>query len=233
MSERPGSRLASRPLHFIWIADCSESMVLDGKIEALNRAIGDTIPALRDAASQNPHAQVLVRSVAFSTGVRWNIVDPTPVETVSWSDLTAQGYTDLGAALTEVARVMHVPPMEPRALPPALVLISDGQPTDDWRPGLERLLAEPWGRKAVRLGIAIGKDADLDVLSAFIAHPEIKPVVASNARELLHLLRWASTVAARVASSPAPIEEHAGGGDLTPPPMPTPTPSSPDGAVTW
>ena len=233
MSERPGARLASRPLHFIWIADCSESMILDGKMAALNHAIRETIPALRDSAAQNPHAQVLVRCLAFSTGVQWTIGRPTPIDEVSWTDLSPSGYTDLGAALAEVAGVMRVPPMEERALPPALVLISDGQPTDDWKPGLAELMAEPWGQKAVRLAVAIGRDADLDVLGAFIGHPEIKPMQAGNPEELMHLIRWASTAASRIASSP--IGEHAYGGDLTPPPMPMPLPSPSSGEVvaTW
>ena len=34
MSKRPGGELATRPLHFIWIADGSGSMAADGKIQA-------------------------------------------------------------------------------------------------------------------------------------------------------------------------------------------------------
>ena len=34
ISKRPGGELASRPLHFIWLADCSGSMSIDGKIQA-------------------------------------------------------------------------------------------------------------------------------------------------------------------------------------------------------
>ena len=56
--------------------------------------------------------------------------------------------------------------MSDRALPPVLVLISDGQPTDDFGKGLEDLLGQPWGKKAVRVAIAIGDDADLEVLRA-------------------------------------------------------------------
>ena len=36
MTERPGGELSSRPLHFMWICDCSGSMNMDGKIQALN-----------------------------------------------------------------------------------------------------------------------------------------------------------------------------------------------------
>ncbi|MDP9334728.1 MAG: protein kinase [Actinomycetota bacterium] len=214
---RPGSRLASRPMHFIWIVDCSGSMAADGKIEALNRAIRDALPSLREVAADNPHAQVLVRCLAFSTGIEWVIATPTPAEEVASVALCAGGSTDMGAALVEVARQMRVPPMEPRALPPALVLVSDGRPTDDVSSGLERLLAEPWGAKAVRLAIAIGRDADHGVLTRFIAHPDIMPLRANNADELVHFVRWASTIASRIASSP--IAEHTLGSAVVPQPL--------------
>jgi uncharacterized protein YegL len=205
-------------LHFIWIVDCSESMLLDGKIAALNAAIRDSIPHLRDVAMQNPHAQVLARCLTFSSGHRWTIPSPTPVEQMTWTDLTASGYTDMGGALAEVAQQLKVPPLEPRALPPALVLVSDGQPTDDFDAGLATLMAEPWGTKAVRLAVAIGKDADLDVLSRFIGNPEVRPMQAGNAEQLTHFIRWASTVATRAASSPVAAATLQG--DFAPPPIP-------------
>lgn len=231
MSERPGARLAGRPLHFIWIVDCSESMLLDGKIGALNQAIRDSIPHLRDVAMQNPHAQVLARCLAFSSGHRWTIEQPTPVDQLAWTDLAASGYTDLGGALVEVAMQLRVPPLEPRALPPALVLVSDGQPTDDFDAGLAALMGEAWGAKAVRLAVAIGKDADLDVLERFIGNPEIRPMQASNPEQLTHFIRWASTVATRVASSPVAAATLQG--DLAPPPMPMGSGAGEQVAATW
>ena len=96
-----------------------------------------------------------------------------------------------------------MPPMEQRALPPVLVLLSDGQPTDDFDAGLSALMDQPWGQKAVRLAIAIGSDADLDVLQKFIGHPEIRPLVAKNAADLVRFIRWATTTVIKEASSPA------------------------------
>ena len=203
MDKRPGGGLAGRPLHFIWIADCSGSMQADGKIQALNHAIREAIPHLRDMTARNPHAQVLVRALAFSSGIRWHVPEPVPVDRLTWPDLHAYGYTELGAALTEVASVLRSPPMEPRSLPPALVLVSDGEPTDDYLAGIQALDAEPWGAKAVRLAIGIGRDADLDVLQRFIGRPDIHPVTAAHPEQLVQLIRWASTVASQAASSPA------------------------------
>jgi uncharacterized protein YegL len=77
----PGEgKLSARPLHFIWILDCSGSMKANGKIEAMNTAIREAIPALQPEAAKNPEAQVLVR--AF--GAQWHIAVPTPVEDVKW-----------------------------------------------------------------------------------------------------------------------------------------------------
>lgn len=47
MNKRPGGEMATRPLHFIWIADCSGSMGIDGKIQALNNAIREAFLTCR------------------------------------------------------------------------------------------------------------------------------------------------------------------------------------------
>ena len=74
--KRPGGELASRPLHFFWVVDCSGSMYGE-KIGTVNHAIQSTIPEMVDAAKDNPNAQLLVRTLKFSTGATW--VTPTPV----------------------------------------------------------------------------------------------------------------------------------------------------------
>jgi uncharacterized protein YegL len=204
MTERPGSTLAARPLHFLILADCSGSMAADGKMQALNNAIRETLPHLVDVASQNPHANVLVRAIAFSSGARWHIEHPTPVEQVAWDDLDTGGYTDLGAALDLLAPQLAPPHIEERSLPPAVLLISDGMPTDDYKPALGRFLDEPMGRRAVRMAVGIGRDADLEVLERFVGSSEHGPVTANNPEQLIRMIRWASTHASRVASNLAP-----------------------------
>ena len=144
-----------------------------------------------------------MRAVRFSHGAAWHLADPTPVANFRWADLQAGGETDLGHALKMVADQLKMPPMNERALPPVLVLVSDGQPTDDYRSGLKSLMAEPWGTKAVRIAIAIGDDADLDVLQEFIGNPERKPLQAHNAETLVRYIKWVSTQVLQSASSPA------------------------------
>jgi uncharacterized protein YegL len=204
-------------LHFIWIADCSGSMKGNGKIQSLNTAIREAVPHMQRVADENPNAHVLVRALKFSSGAQWHMTDPTPVADFKWRDLGAGGTTDMGKALTLVAGALKIPPMTDRALPPVLVLISDGQPTDNFTRGLEALMNEPWGKKAVRVAIAIGEDADLAVLQQFIGHPELRPLQANNPEALVNSIKWVSTAVLQSASSPASqTQPQAGGKPGTP-----------------
>lgn len=200
---RPGGELAKRPLQFIWLVDCSGSMQ-GKKIESVNFAIRECIKPMQDVADENPNAQVFVRVVKFSDGAQWHVSQPTDVQDFQWTDLSADGVTDMGRALCEAAKALDVKNMPDRGLPPVLVLLSDGQPTDDFNSGLKALMDQPWGKKAVRIAIAVGDDADQDVLQKFIGNnAELKPLVAHNAPTLVRMMKWASTVPLKAASNPA------------------------------
>ncbi len=223
-SKLPGGPIANRPLHFIFLADCSTSMS-GGKIQALNHAIREAIPHMREVAKGNPNAEVLVRAIRFSAGAQWHVSQPTNVDDFEWNDLAVSGMTDMGRALLLVTDALRLSSMPERALPPVLVLISDGQPTDDFQGGLQALMAEPWGKKAVRLAIAIGEDADTGVLRDFIGHAEIQPLQANNAEDLVNYIRWASTAVLQAASAPA--SQASGSSDGVNVPLPPPPPSVP------
>jgi len=57
MPKRPGGPLARRPLHFIWIVDCSSSMYGE-KMQELNNAVKEALPDMQKAAAENPNAEV-------------------------------------------------------------------------------------------------------------------------------------------------------------------------------
>jgi uncharacterized protein YegL len=212
---KPDTHLSVRPLHFIFLADCSGSMNMNGRIQALNQAIREALPHMKKAARDNPHVEVLVRAIRFSTGASWHVGTPTPIADFTWTDLVAEGVTDLGKALTLAAEELQSPPMPPRALPPVLVLVTDGEPTDDWTAGLDTLMKEPWGRKAVRIAIAIGDNANQDILQRFIGLPasEMKPLQANNPEALVRTMRW-TTQAVHSVASPATLADMASGGIL-------------------
>jgi uncharacterized protein YegL len=192
---RPGGELYARPLHFFWIVDCSGSMLVANKMASVNYAIRSVIPEMRQAADDNPNVQFLMRVISFSNGAQWHIKDPMPLAEFTWSDLMAKerAVTDLGLALSLVTEEIASPPMPARALPPVLVLLTDGQATDDFYGGLGALLNEQGGQKAVRIAIAIGADADIAGLEKFCSEGT-KPLRAHNATDIVQYIKWVSTV---------------------------------------
>ena len=68
--QRPGGELATRPIHFFWVVDCSGSMYGE-KIGIVNNTIQECIPEMRSAADNNPNAQLLIRALQFSSGASW------------------------------------------------------------------------------------------------------------------------------------------------------------------
>ncbi len=208
MGDRLGGEVGRKPLHFFFVLDISGSMQRGGRIQALNNAIREVVPHLRDEALANPHAQLFVRVLAFATEVRWVLEQPTPIEKFRWRgvDAVPQGLTELGLALRELARCMRELAEAKRGFPPAIILVSDGHPTHSAGPhfstGLRELMAEPWGRAAIRLALGVGKDADMQSLRRFIGREDVPLVRADNPQQLTEFVVWASKAASRGASTP-------------------------------
>jgi uncharacterized protein YegL len=206
-NEMPGGPMANRPVNFFWLLDRSYSME-GSKITALNFAVREALPEMRTAAESNPAAELMVRAMTFSNGAKWHDAAPIEVHSYSWSDISCDGGTDMGAAFHLVAQELTDLKMPERALRPVLALVSDGQPTDDYRAGLRSIDATPWGQRAVRAAIAVGADADNAMLQEFLGNRELKPILVHNANQLAAAIRWVSTAAVKAASNASP----AGGG---------------------
>lgn len=198
-----------RQLHLYFVLDCSGSMTGE-KMASLNYAMATAIPAMRAAAEDNAETDVRVRVMRFSDTPAWQTPEAVPVAAFTWQELAAEGETNLGAALTLLAAGMTPQGMPGRQLAPIIVLVSDGQPTDDFAAGQAALLASPYGGKSVRIAIAIGQDADQEVLNAFIGHSDFPALAAHNAQDLVNRIKWATTAPMKTVSQPA----KTGGGTM-------------------
>jgi len=136
-------------------------------------------------------------------------------------DGTLSQGTDMGAAMKLLAKEFDIPPMPNRALPPVLVLVSDGRPSDNFASGLTELMAKPWGKKAVRIAIAIGSDADENCLKQFIGHSELAPLKSNSPESLITFIKWASTAVLKAASAPSSQPTNSEALNLN---IPVPTP---------
>jgi uncharacterized protein YegL len=190
-----------RKLHFIFAIDTSGSMSGE-RMTSLNDAVRTAIPAMKEAAAGSPDVDVMVRVLRFSDAVEWPVPDAVPIDDFVWNDLTAGGETNMGAALTALAQAMSASEMPGQQLPPIVVLMSDGLPTDESENGLAEFLASEYGAKAVRIAIAIGSDADLGLLQEFIASPTVKPLQANSDAALVNRIKWAASVPMKNVSSP-------------------------------
>lgn len=186
---------SARPLPVIILADVSGSMQAAGKIDALNGAVREMIAAFADETATRVEIQVGV--ITFGLNGAAVHLPLTPASRARWDDLRADGCTPLAAALEEALRLVEdrerIPP---RAYRPVIVLASDGQPTDafgqrtdDWRAPLQRLLDSERGRRADRLALAIGDDADQAMLREFIADPEKQVFPAADAGRIREFFR--------------------------------------------
>ena len=176
------------------------------KIASLNYAMRSALPALRAAAAEHGGNDTFVRVLAFADAARWIVDQPVPVASFEWQNLTAGGETALGAGLHALASVLTSAAMPGDQLPPVVVLVSDGLPTDDVDAGIVALEASVHGAKAVRIAVAIGADADMPSLQKFMGVSGLRPLRANSAETLVSSIRWAAAApvdaVSRIAGAP-------------------------------
>jgi uncharacterized protein YegL len=201
----PGGGVARRPLHLFILADCSGGM--DGKkMDSLNFAIIQMLQNFEDWDRGELEAELKFRVLKFATEPEWHVEEPAPIAEFRryWTDITAvqHGWTNMGAAFREIARALAPDRLESRALRPAIVLVTDGLPTDrpgEFDAGLDALLAVPAGKAAFRAAVAIGADANSDYLNRFIGDPSVPVLVAERSDSLVDLLVAVSIAVSRMS----------------------------------
>jgi uncharacterized protein YegL len=201
----------ARPLPVIVLADVSGSMSVEGKIQALNLAVREMLDTFRD--EDDLRAEIHVSVITFGGNGASEHLPLGPAAKASWSDMPAVGYTPMGQALTLVLQMLENKERIPsRSYRPTIVLVSDGQPNDEWTGPLEALLKSERGGKAFRMAMAIGADADIDVLQKFLANSESRVFKADEARKIRTFFRMVTmSVTSRSRSAnpntaPAPVE---------------------------
>jgi uncharacterized protein YegL len=219
--------IVRRQLHVILALDCSGSMRGD-RIASLNYALRTALPELRAVATENPEVDVRIRVLRFASDASWLTTDAVPVVEFTWTDLVADGETHFGDALTLMAAALSREAMPGRQLPPVVVVASDGYPTDDFEVGFKAFFAADHAEAAIRIAIAIGSDADTDILQQFIRHPTRKPLRASNAAALVEHIKWATTAPVKAASSPTNAPDP-----LAPPVRATDLANTADSEIIW
>jgi uncharacterized protein YegL len=141
------------------------------KIHILNDAVRRMVDSF--AAEERVETAFLVSIITFGDRVAQHLT-PGAASSVNWTDMKADGCTAMGAAFSLAKRLIEDKDVIPsRAYRPTVVLVSDGQPTDDWAHPLETLIAGGRSAKCFFMAMGIGKNPGTQVLERFISQTPV------------------------------------------------------------
>jgi len=148
------------------------------KIDILNNAVKEMINSF--AAEERMETEFLISVIIFGDKAVQHI-SPTSASSIKWVEMIADGSTAMGAAFTILKKAVEDKNVVPsRAYRPTVVLVSDGQPTDNWKEPLELLLSEGRSSKCFFMAMGIGDDPGRQVLERFISQTPILAEVAGR-----------------------------------------------------
>lgn len=189
-----------RPLPVIVAVDRSGSMEKDGKIDALNLALKNFISSLQGEGNSKVEIQVALFSFGRDTATC--DIPLTPVAGIADVPVyEPYGKTPMGMAFNQMKAMIEDREIIPsRAYKPTIVLLTDGIPTDSYQAPMESLINEGRSSKAFRMAMAIGDDADRDMLASFVSEPEYL-VSGDKARDIVKFFKYVTmSVTARTKS---------------------------------
>jgi uncharacterized protein YegL len=184
----------------ILLLDTSASMSGE-KIEKLNRAVEIMIDEFKKAQTMEKFIKLAIITFG-NNGVKLHI-PLTEVNNVDFKPLEAGGMTPMGTALKMAKDIIEDRNIiKSRDYRPAVVLVSDGQPNDEWEEPLEKFVSEGRTKKCDRLALAIGKDVDMDVLNLFIKDCDNPVFFSEDAKDIINKFKQITmTVTLRTKSS--------------------------------
>ncbi len=190
-----------RTMTLFFVIDTSGSME-GNKIGAVNDAVVNVLPMLDEISQTNPDAEIKVAALEFSSGTKWLYTEPKLASEFVWQDVRASGLTSLGGACIELNNKLSRNGYMQAAsgsFAPAIILLSDGGPTDDFQSGLAKLKTNNWFKAAIKVAIAIGDDADKDVLKEFTGSSEAVFTV-HNIEALKQIIRVVAVTSSQIGS---------------------------------
>ncbi|MCQ2279919.1 MAG: VWA domain-containing protein [Bacteroidales bacterium] len=190
-----------RTMTLFFVIDTSGSMA-GSKIGAVNDAVVNVLPMLEEISAENPDAEIKVAALEFSTTCNWLYNEPKLASEFVWQDVQATALTSLGAACKELSSKLSRSGFMQSAsgsFAPAIILLSDGAPTDDFDSGLAMLKNNNWFKAAIKVAVAIGEDADKDVLTKFTGTSEAVFTV-HNIDALKQIIRIVAVTSSQIGS---------------------------------
>lgn len=192
-----------RTMTMFFMIDTSGSME-GSKIGAVNSAMEEVMPIIGEISDNNPDAEIKIAVLDFSSDVKWLYDEPKTAANFQWRDVNADGLTSLGDACIHIEGKLHQSngfmKSASGSFAPVFILMSDGEPTDNYQVGLNKLKANNWFKSGLKFAIAIGDDANKDVLEEFTGSKEAILTV-HNTEALKKIIRMVSVTSSQIAST--------------------------------
>lgn len=198
--------IVKRQMVLFFVVDTSGSMQ-GTKIGAVNTAIREVLPELKDAGGSD--IDLKVACLTFSSGCQWMYSTPIASDSFQWTNVDADGVTDLGAACRELNEKLSKNGFlkaPSGSVAPVIFLLSDGEPTDDFESGINLLQQNNWFKHGIKVAVAIGDDANKDVLAKFTG--KIEAVITVHTPEALRKwIRKVSITSSQIGSRSQPVSD--------------------------
>lgn len=192
-----------RILPIIVAVDTSGSMIKDGKIDALNLALKNFVNSLKEEKSEKLDIQLALYSFGGNNQVACEH-ELAPVANVECEEFTAAGRTPLGKVLYTIKQLVEDRTKIPsRSYAPTIVIVTDGISTDKTEQALADFKSNGRSTKAFRLAMAIGDDADMEFLKAFVSEPEYL-VTGESASDIKKFFKFVTMSVSQRAHSQSP-----------------------------
>jgi uncharacterized protein YegL len=182
----------AKPLPVILLLDCSGSMASTitnemSRIGTLNTAVKSMISTL--AKEETNSIKFSISIIAFSNNAVMSIESKNAGD-INFQDLSANGSTSMGAAI-KLAKdfIEDKTKILSRAYRPTVILVSDGEPTDNWEMPLDDFVRSGRSSKCDRWAMGIGSEADNLVLQKFIDGTNNRVIKAEDANGILEFFK--------------------------------------------
>ena len=204
--------IARKSLTLFYLIDTSGSMKGD-KIAQVNTVMEEVIPEIRDTGGSDSEIKMAV--MTFDNDVAWMYDEPKSIEEISWTRLEVGTLTCMGAAFEELnSKLSRNGFMKSASVSfaPVIFLMSDGWPNDDYKEALKKLRMNKWFKYALKIAVAIGAEADKQVLAEFTGDPETV-VEVNNGKALRRLIKEITVTSSQIGSKSSSLD---GSGLITP-----------------